>query len=83
MENLPATNPARAVLNRPRKYEADFSFKPPKAEGEEAGDAKTGEKRLLRKYFTPTEANWGPKARATGGKKAKTSTDETVMGKNE
>ena len=25
-------------------------------------------KKLLRKYFTPTEANWGPKARATGKK---------------
>ena len=22
----------------------------------------------LKKYFTPTEANWGPKARATGKK---------------
>ena len=25
-------------------------------------------KKMLRKYFTPTEPNWGPKARATGTK---------------
>lgn len=25
-------------------------------------------KKLLRKYFTPTEPNWGPKSRATGSK---------------
>ena len=30
----------------------------------------------MRKYFTPTEPNWGPKPRATGGKKAKTQADE-------
>jgi len=26
-------------------------------------------KKLMRKYFTATEKNWGPMARATGGKK--------------
>ena len=25
----------------------------------------------MRKYFTPSERNWGPQSRATGGKRAK------------
>ena len=59
---------------KPRKHEADFEFKVPE-EKDEAGVV-IGKKRRMVKYFTPTEPNWGPKPRATGGKKAKIA-DET------
>ena len=81
LDNVPQTGPARTCLQKPRTYEADFDFKPPKkGEGEagtEAGAAASlvGRKRLG-KYFVPPEANWGPKPRATGGKKAKTEAEE-------
>lgn len=70
LDNVAATSPGRNILEKPRVYEADFSYKEP--EKEEGDEPIVGSKRLLRKYFTPTEPNWGPKARATGGKKAKT-----------
>ena len=85
---MPETGPARKALEKERRYEADFEFKLPEEEGGEEGDAeeiakngaKAGTKRLMRKYFTPTEANWGPKARATGGKKkAKAAADDTPL----
>ena len=34
--------------------------------------------KMLRKYFTPSEPNWGPAARATGGKKAKKENEDEV-----
>ena len=75
---MPAICPARVALEKPRKYEADWTYKIPKAAEGEAGaeDNKqlVGKKRLG-KYFVPTERNWGPKPRGTGGKKAKTATD--------
>ena len=73
---MAATSPGRTILEKPRTFEADFAFKEEVKE-DEAGEPKVGSKRLLRKYFTPTEPNWGPKPRATGGKKAKT-TDEAA-----
>ena len=55
------------MLDKARIHEADLEYKRVvEKEGDEAED-KAGRKRLQRKYFTPTEANWGPKPRATGG----------------
>ena len=72
---VPKTGPAKAALEKPRKYEADFNFRPAKkVAGEDAGEdvAQLVGKKRQGKYFVPTEANWGPKPRATGGKRAKT-----------
>ena len=66
---MPETSPARLILEKERTYEADFSYKVVEEEGEDG--VKAGTKRLMRKYFKATEPNWGPKPRATGGKKPK------------
>ena len=68
------------MLDKARIHEADLEYKRVvEKEGDEAED-KAGRKRLQRKYFTPTEANWGPKPRATGGqKKAKAAADDTPL----
>ena len=65
------------MLERDRQYEANFEYKAAASEQEEGDGAKAGSKRLMRKYFTPTEANWGPKPRATGGTKKAKKQEET------
>ena len=70
------SSPGRTVLSKERIYEADFEFKAVEAEGENG--EKVGKKRLMRKYFKATEPNWGPKPRATGGKKAKKTDAEPI-----
>ena len=64
-------------MDKALAYEPDFEYEVPAQEGQEG--EQVGKKRLMRKYFTPTEPNWGPKPRATGGKKAKTAAEETAM----
>lgn len=78
MDNIATTSPARTILEKERTLEADFDYRVP-TEGEKGDEAKAGKKRLMRKYFVPSEPNWGPKPRATGGKKAKTSPEETAI----
>ena len=71
---MPKTGPARTALEKPRKYEADWEYRIPKAAEGDAGDDDNKQlagKKRLGKYFVPTERNWGPKPRGTGGKKAK------------
>ena len=71
LSNVAKTSPAHVILEKPRAKDADFDFVLPKSEGQD--EPKAGTKRLLRKYFTASEPNWGPKPRATGAKKAKVS----------
>lgn len=61
MKNVKPDTAAHAILTKDLKYKPDF------AKGAEQLKEEGGKQ--LRKYFTPTEANWGPKPRATGGKK--------------
>jgi len=82
LENVAQSNPGRVILSRERKYEADFEFKPVEQEEGEDGE-KVGKKRLQRKYFTPSEPNWGPKPRATGGKKAKKDSEPAAATTND
>ena len=71
--NVAKGSPAVGMLERDVAREPDFEYKVDGGEGAEGEEQKSvGKKRLMRKYFTPTEPNWGPKPRATGGKKAKT-----------
>ena len=85
LDNVPKTGPAKATLEKPRKYEADFDFRPPKKvageDGDESGVAQLVGKKRQGKYFVPTEANWGPKPRATGGKRAKTTDGDAAEDK--
>ena len=88
VSNLPATSPARTMVEKALTYEADLEYQRPEKEAEggeegaEGAKAGAGNKRLLRKYFTPTVANWGPLSRATGGKKqAKAAADDTPLDK--
>ena len=57
MLNIHEASPMRTILDKPVTITPNFVV-----------DQETtqGKKQLLRKYFTPTEPNWGPKARATG-----------------
>ena len=85
LSNVPEGNPGHKALQKPREFEADFEYKVPVEVATEGGGegVKAGTKRLMRKYFTPTEANWGPKPRATGGpKKAKAAAEETPLDEN-
>lgn len=50
-----------AILSQPCKLKPNFN-------PDEVAQSNKN-KKLLRKYFTPSEPNWGPKARATGDKK--------------
>ena len=73
LANISKDSPARKILESEIKHKPNF-------DKDEVQQQLTN-KRLLRKYFVPPEANWGPKARATGGKKEKkkeqpTETDE-------
>ena len=80
LENVPKTGPARTALEKPRKFEANWEFKIPKASEVSAanGDTQLVGKKRQGKYFVPTERNWGPKPRGTGGKKAKTEADDAA-----
>lgn len=53
---------AHKILSLPVVHKPDFEFKEEVVENKQ---------KLLRKYFTPTEPNWGPKPRATGAKREK------------
>jgi len=70
LTNVPEKSPAKQILLKPIQYDADFDFKAPLDNKGDGGHQPAGQKRLG-KYFTATEPNWGPKPRATGGKKAK------------
>ncbi len=60
MLNIHEESPMRKILAKPIEHQPNFSV--------EQVAVANNNKKLLRKYFTPSEANWGPKARATGSK---------------
>lgn len=61
MKNVNEGTPAHTILSREISVNPNFDVEQVKQS--------VKNQKLLRKYFTPTEPNWGPKARATGGKK--------------
>ncbi len=56
MLNIHKDSPMHTILSKPLTIKPNFDV-------DQLGESK---RKLLRKYFTPTEPNWGPKARATG-----------------
>jgi hypothetical protein len=56
MHNIHEQSCMRRILEKPLTIKPNFSYECPAEE----------KQTKLRKYFTPTEPNWGPKARATG-----------------
>ena len=64
--NISEQSPMYKILTRPVSIEKpNFS----------AEALPANQKQKLRKYFTPTEPNWGPKPRATGGDKGQKQKD--------
>ena len=61
LKNIPPNSIGAQILARPIEHKANFDVS--------AVNMTIQGKKLLRKYFTPSEPNWGPKARATGEKK--------------
>ena len=61
MHNVGENSVAHKILTREIVHEPSFEV--------DKAQSKEENKNLKRKYFTATEPNWGPKARATGGKK--------------
>lgn len=57
--NIHKESPMMTILQKPLEIEPDFNME------------KLEQNKKLRKYFVAPEANWGPKARATGGKDKK------------
>lgn len=60
LKNVNTESPFRKVLEKPREAQADLE------RGEEILKVEENKPKVLRKYFMPTEPNWGPKSRATG-----------------
>lgn len=55
--NVHESSPMHLILSKPLEIKPDFNME------------KLEQNKKLRKYFVAPEANWGPKARATGGSK--------------
>jgi hypothetical protein len=60
MLNVHEQSPMHAILAKPIEHNPNFN-------ADQVAQSNNN-KKLLRKYFTPTEPNWGPKSRATGSK---------------
>ena len=54
--NVHKDSPMHNILSKPLEIKPDFNME------------KLEQNKKLRKYFVAPEANWGPKARATGKK---------------
>ena len=60
MKNIKEGHPSHVILSKEIKHKPNFDI--------EIAKQNLKSDKQLKKYFTPTEANWGPKARATGKK---------------